>query len=125
MKLVCAMSHFFYSTFPALTRWGRRDNPTQIRSGLLIVASGLLVTSTVSAADLRPGEIVTVLPKDAIPAIMSPTFDGGATATWLRDRDLVVGVIIKGDSRAYPVAILSRHEIINDKSGVLPFAVTW
>ena len=84
-----------------------------------------LISSFVHAADLRPGEIVTVLPKDAIPAIMSPSFDDGSKASWLRGIDPVVGIEIAGESRAYPVAILSRHEIVNDKIGVIPFAVTW
>ena len=77
------------------------------------------------AADLRPEEIVTVLPKDAIPAILSPSFDEGRKATWLKETDLVVGVEIGGDSRAYPVPTLSRHEIVNDKVSGIPIAVTW
>ncbi len=77
------------------------------------------------AADLRPQEIVTVLPKDAIPAILSPSFDEGRKATWLKGTDLVVGLEIGGDSRAYPVPTLSRHEIVNDKVGGIPIAVTW
>jgi Protein of unknown function (DUF3179) len=64
------------------------------------------------AADLRPDEIVTVLPKDAIPAILKPRFGDAKSAVWLSARDLVVGVEISGDSRAYPVAILSQHEIV-------------
>lgn len=77
------------------------------------------------SADLRPEEIVTVLPKDAIPAILSPSFDERSKAAWLQDKDFVVGVKIGGDSRAYPVATLSRHEIVNDKVGGIPIAVTW
>jgi hypothetical protein len=77
------------------------------------------------AADLRPDEIVTVLPKDAIPAILSPAFEEGRKASWLKGKDLVVGVEIGGDSRAYPVPTLSRHEIVNDKVGGVPIAVTW
>lgn len=77
------------------------------------------------AADLRPEEIVAVLPKDAIPAILSPSFDEGRKATWLKGTDLVVGVEIGGDSRAYPVPTLSRHEIVNDTVGGMPIAVTW
>src|SRR3990170_2274209 len=34
-----------------------------------------LISSSVHATDLRPGDIVTVLTKDATPAIMSPSFD--------------------------------------------------
>ncbi len=77
------------------------------------------------AADLRPEEIVTVLPKDAIPAILSPSFEEGRKATWLKGTDLVVGLELGGDSRAYPVATLSRHEIVNDRVGGIPIAVTW
>ena len=76
-------------------------------------------------ADLRPDEIVTVLPKDAIPAILSPSFEEGKEVQWLGEKDLVVGVEINGDSRAYSVSTLSRHEIVNDKVGGAPIAVTW
>ena len=80
---------------------------------------------TLRAADLRPEEIVTVLPKDAIPAILSPSFEEGNKASWLGGKDLVVGVEIGGDSRAYPVPTLSRHEIVNDKVGGIPIEVSW
>jgi len=96
-----------------------------MKSATLFLTAGLFLSADLWAADLRPEEIVTVLPKDAIPAIMSPTFEDGAKATWLRGSDLVIGVKMGDDSRAYPVATLSRHEIVNDKSGVIPFAVTW
>lgn len=80
---------------------------------------------TLRAADLRPQEIVTVLPKDAIPAILSPSFEEGNRVSWLGGKDLVVGVEIGGDSRAYPVPTLSRHEIVNDRIAGMPIAVTW
>jgi hypothetical protein len=85
----------------------------------------ILTTIPAAAADLRPDEIATVLPKDAIPAILRPTFGDSKSAVWLSSRDLVVGVEISGDSRAYPVATLSRHEIVNDTVGGQPIAVTW
>ena len=96
-----------------------------MKTALLIFTIGLIVSTDIWAADLRPEEIVTVLPKDAIPAILTPTFDDEAKASWLRGSDLVVGVNVDGDSRAYPVAILSRHEIVNDRFASFPFAVTW
>lgn len=93
---------------------------------VITAATGvLLISASLWAADLRPDEIVTVLPKDAIPAIMTPAFEDGTKASWLRGGDLVIGVNIGEESRAYPVAVLSRHEIVNDRSGVIPFAVTW
>jgi hypothetical protein len=86
----------------------------------LLLSGGLAL-----AADLRPDEIVTVLPKDAIPAILSPSFEEGDKASWVGSGDAVIGIEIEGDSRAYPVATLSRHEIVNDRVGGMPIAVTW
>ncbi len=77
------------------------------------------------AADLRAEEIITVLPKDGIPAILSPSFEDGNKVSWLKGEDAVIGVSINGDSRAYSVAILSRREIVNDRVGGVPIAVTW
>lgn len=84
-----------------------------------------VLAALAAAADLRPEEIVTVLPKDAIPAILSPSFEEARKATWLEGKLYVVGVQIGTDSRAYPVPTLSRHEIVNDKVGGDPIAVTW
>ncbi len=107
----------------------RRLSPTTVvKSTFYCLAYSLwaLISGPASwAADLRPDEIVTVLPKDAIPAILSPSFEEGKKVSWLNAKNFVVGVEIAGDSRAYPVATLSRHEIINDKVGGVPIAVTW
>ncbi len=85
----------------------------------------LIVARNSIGADLRPEEIVTVLPKDAIPAILSPSFEDGRGASWLKREEHVVGIEINGDRRAYPVPTLSRHEIVNDRVGGIPIAVTW
>ncbi len=87
--------------------------------------AALFTAGLALAADLRPEEILTVLPKDAIPAILSPSFDEAGKVSWLNDKVLVIGMEIGGDARAYPVATLSRHEIVNDRVGGVPIAVTW
>lgn len=97
----------------------------RLLAGLAFWLWALLCSLAAWAADLRPEEIVTVLPKDAIPAILSPAFEGASKASWLGGKHYVVGVEIAGDSRAYPVPTLSRHEIVNDRVGGLPIAVTW
>jgi Protein of unknown function (DUF3179) len=67
-----------------------------------------------------------VLPKDAIPSIDDPRFVTAREATdWLAGREPVVSVEVNGDSRAYPVQILTRHEIVNDEVGDVPVAVTY
>ena len=94
---------------------------------VLILSLFLMFATTDSSqpADLRPDEIVTVLAKDGIQAILSPTFKEGSKSPWVRGEAPVIGVQINGDSRAYPVAILSSREIVNDKVGGIPIAVTW
>ena len=71
-------------------------------------------------------EITSVLPKDAIPAISDPDFlPADSSNLQYRDTDLVIGVSIDGDHRAYHVPYLSAREIVNDVVGGKPIAVTW
>jgi hypothetical protein len=62
-------------------------------------------------------------PKDGIPAIDNPKFV--KDARFVSDDDLVIGLSINGQSRAYPLSILVWHEIVNDKIGNTPVAVTY
>jgi len=39
--------------------------------------------------------------------------------------DMVIGVAINGEARAYPIRILNWHEIVNDTLGGVPIAVTF
>ena len=72
-------------------------------------------------------DIVTLLPFDGIPAIDNPEFfpDIEAANENYNDGELVLGVEIDGDARAYSVPLLSSHEIVNDVVGGKPIAVTW
>ncbi len=83
-------------------------------------------TSTPSVNMDRDLQIVTLLRKDAIPAILEPEFLTIAEADGqMTEDELVLGISIEGDSRAYSVNMLSRHEIANDVVGGVPVAVTW
>ncbi len=78
------------------------------------------------AAPNQDMDVVTVLEKDAIPAIRSPEFvDVDAAESWMNPDEPIISVEIDGDARAYPTAMLSRHEIVNDTVGGAPIAVTW
>jgi hypothetical protein len=66
------------------------------------------------------------VPKDGIPAIDRPQFDAVAEANkWLKDREPVLALEIKGDARAYPLHILTWHEVVNDTVGGVPVAVNY
>ena len=62
--------------------------------------------------------------KDGIPSIDSPQFVS-ADETIFKDGQLIIGLEINGDARAYPYAILNWHEIVNDVVGGIPVAVTY
>jgi hypothetical protein len=65
-------------------------------------------------------------PPDGIPSIDNPKFVTVQQAdTFISDSDFVLGVNINGDVRAYPLSILVWHEIVNDKVGGIPVAVTY
>ena len=71
-------------------------------------------------------QIVTLLPRDAIPAIDDPKFLDVADANDSYDDDeLIQGVEFNGDARAYSVPLLSSHEIVNDTVGGVKISVTW
>ncbi len=64
-------------------------------------------------------------PKDGIPALKNPRLIQAAEARFLRPEDRVIGVFIGKEARAYPLAILNYHEIVNDTVGKTPVAVTY
>ena len=75
---------------------------------------------------IRELEIVRLLGKDAIPAILEPKFVSASEAGyWMEPDEAVLGVSIGSEHKAYPVTMLSRHEIVNDIIGGEPVAVTW
>ncbi len=65
-------------------------------------------------------------PKDGIPAINDPRFESIEDARdWLSGESPVISLEIDGDARAYPLAILTWHEIANDVVGDTPLLVTF
>jgi Protein of unknown function (DUF3179) len=63
--------------------------------------------------------------KDGIPAIDTPRFTRAYEVDWLDEREPVILVEIEGESRAYPIQVLTWHEIVNDRIGSVPIAVTF
>ena len=85
-------------------------------------------TPTEGKADFRPGpeDIITLLPYDAIKAVLDPRLvDVEWANQQMTDLEQVIGVSIGGEHRAYPIYMLSSREIVNDVVGGVPIAVTW
>jgi hypothetical protein len=64
-------------------------------------------------------------PKDGIPALTNPEVIRAQDAVYLNAADRVAGVTIGKEARAYPLMILNHHEVVNDRFGGVPIAVTY
>lgn len=64
-------------------------------------------------------------PRDGIPALTNPPFTDASSASYLAEEDLVLGVVIGGEARAYPHNIGWWHEIVNDRVNGFPISVTF
>ena len=82
------------------------------------------------------GALLQWVPRDSIPAVFEPVI---RTVEWADELvptdeapvprmaldELVIGVSINGDHRAYSVPYLGRREVVNDVVGGRKIAVTW
>lgn len=103
---------------------------------ILIIIATLLATLPLQARDLNgfqlddasvpPAEIQHGgPPRDGIPALNDPKFVTEGEVDFLKPKDRVLGVVVDGIARAYPVSILNWHEIVNDRIGDTPVLVTF
>lgn len=71
-------------------------------------------------------EFEEVLPARAIEVLDEPaTVSAAEAASYIGQYDEVMGITIEGQSRAYPVGLMSRYEIANDRLGGQEVAVTF
>ena len=77
---------------------------------------------------LNAGELLLAADIDDIPAIFATDdlfVDAAAGSAEWPDDELVMALQIGDDARAYPVRLLSLHEIVNDTVGGQAVAITW
>ncbi len=75
---------------------------------------------------IRLAEIVWGgVPMAGIPALDDPPTLEGSQARYLKKREKVFGLVLNGEARAYPVRILSWHELLNDRLGGEPIALSF
>jgi hypothetical protein len=70
----------------------------------------------------------TVLRNPIRPIVDAPFVRGkDATDEFVTDSELVLGVVVNGEPRAYPINMITgpRREIVNDRLGGIPIAATW
>ena len=80
-----------------------------------------------SRISVDPGEIFSGgPPRDGIPAITGPVMIPVADEDRIGAREPVMSIQLEGHpARAYPVRYLMWHEIVNDRIGDVPIAVTF
>lgn len=54
---------------------------------------------------------------NCIPAADNPEVSSAEDATWLKDSDIVFGIVVNGEARAYPRRIMEVREMVNDTLG--------
>lgn len=104
----------------------------EISPGTTVLPANSPTDSTVSSAsptstvDMRLSNIpfVPMLPRDAIAPVYSPEFVS-ADVSPLHEDELIMGVAIEGEAKAYPVTVLRFREMVNDELAGLPILVTW
>ena len=74
----------------------------------------------------RTLEIFTLTARDGISPIDDPQFvTASEAAPEMLRTEIVIGLDVGGETKAYPVNVLSQHEIVNDEIGGTPVAVTF
>lgn len=63
--------------------------------------------------------------RDGIPALDHPAFIAADQADFLAPDHRVLGLARHGIAKAYPVAILNWHEVVNDRFGAEPVVITF
>ncbi len=112
------------SPAPSLVRTAEPSSRGSL-ADLRVSTAGWRTDFTRSNVDL--GEIIGGGPgKDGIPAIDEPRLESiEAASTWLSDQAPVIALQLEGEARAYPLAILIWHEIVNDTIAGVPVVVTF
>ncbi|MDQ6959106.1 MAG: DUF3179 domain-containing protein [Mariprofundaceae bacterium] len=88
----------------------------------LLLTGFMLKPSLIPESDILSGGP----PKDGIPALTFPKVEPGILGnTWLNDDDFILGIVVNGYARAYPVRILNWHEIVNDRIQKKTFVITY
>lgn len=109
--------------------------PRRLKIGLLLALLAVLA-ATVAGRETNGFDLGNSLvpadqihlggpPRDGIPAIDDPRFVSASEAGFLADDDRVLGLLHEGEARAYPIAIMNWHEVVNDRLGSEPVAVTF
>jgi len=104
----------------------RRRAGARALVALVAAVATLLIVSPADSTELNGFDLNGALvpmneiqrggpPRDGIPSLDRPKFVAGRDAEFLTPDSRVLGVARNGIVRAYPIAILNWHEVVNDR----------
>jgi hypothetical protein len=64
-------------------------------------------------------------PPDGIPPIDDPQFQPAGEVDWLEAEEPLLSLTVDGETRGYPLQVMTWHEIVNDSVSGVPVAVTY
>lgn len=85
--------------------------------------SSLFDPTDVPGVELPPGYLRS-WDRDQIVPVYEPTFVEADFVDW-DDDEVVIGININGEQRAYPVGFLSNRELVIDEIDDIPILVSW
>ena len=74
--------------------------------------------------DANTYSFAQLLPFDGIRPVYDPEFVT-AGASPLHEDELILGIALDGESKAYPITVLRHREMVNDELAGIPILVTW
>jgi hypothetical protein len=105
------------------------------QSFLTVVAVALLVNGDYCVVEAQPNNQSGIARKFQPKTLMTPRkaivdapfISADEVKNQVSDSELVLGVVVEGQPRAYPINMLTgpAREIINDRIGQTDFAATW
>ncbi len=125
---------FFLGSLAMLWQFKMRsayEGGAQRGDGKSVASYGFTLDSLrVLAADI----VASGLPRDGLPSLDLPgllnsagldSVNAAENQAFLSDHDRVIGLMVAGEARAYPISILNWHEVVNDTLGGESVLVTW
>jgi len=76
--------------------------------------------------DIPSDEVVSGgVGRDGIPSVDDPQFAPASQVSYMQEDDLIVGFLSDGEIKGYTHPVLDWHEIVNDRVGDTPIAITY
>lgn len=108
----------------ACHRPDNQDQESKVLNGFDLsrcaVDSGLIAKTNLSRTGMSPLDLPAMLDPGSVDRLNSE-----GRGKFLVASDRVVGVVLDGESRAYPLRLLRWHEVVNDEIQGRPIAVTY